>query len=115
MAGKHLLVAFSNPVPGKEEEYNAWYGGPHIAEVLKIPGFLAAQRFRLSEQQMEGTSCPWCYLVIYEIDAESPGAALRELERRIGTEAMVLSPALDPDLKAWTYSALEPRQLRVAP
>lgn len=32
--------------PAQEAAWNAWYSGPKLDELLAVPGFLAAQRFR---------------------------------------------------------------------
>ena len=32
--------------PAREAEWNAWYSGPKLSELLAVPGFRAAQRFR---------------------------------------------------------------------
>jgi hypothetical protein len=34
---------FSDPM--REAEWSAWYSGPKLAKVLKVPGFLCSQRF----------------------------------------------------------------------
>ena len=43
----HVMVVFTNPVTGKEDEYNRWYNEVHLGEVLRTPGMLAARRYRL--------------------------------------------------------------------
>jgi len=107
---RHVFISLMNAVEGKDAEYDAWYGEEHLPEVLKIPGFVAAQRFRLSTAQLAGMTPRWKYLVIYEIEGESPKQALAELGRRIGGGEMIVSPALAPDVAAWAYSPLELRR-----
>jgi hypothetical protein len=42
-------MVFSRPPSGvSDEEFIAWYDG-HLPEILRIPGFVAAQAFRLEE------------------------------------------------------------------
>lgn len=96
---KCVLVVFSNPVAGREGEYNDWYNKRHLADVLKVPGFVSAQRFALAG---DGAGAAWKYLAIYEFEADDPVAALGELTRRAGTPDMVLSEAMDLS----NYSAL---------
>ena len=39
------MVVQTGPVSAeREDEYNDWYSGTHIPEVLAIPGFVAARR-----------------------------------------------------------------------
>ncbi|NED90919.1 hypothetical protein G3I76_63920, partial [Streptomyces sp. SID11233] len=42
---KHVLLVFTDPQPGREEEFNAWYDEVHLPDVLGVPGYTAAQRF----------------------------------------------------------------------
>ncbi len=60
---KYTFVVLSNPTtPAQEAEYNEWYNKIHIADVLNVPGFVAAQRFKLAEAQFadgtHGSSLP---------------------------------------------------------
>ena len=77
--GKHILVVHTNAKAGEDEAFNDWYSNVHVQEVVQIPGFVSAQRFKLSDQQMGGES-EYKYLAIYEIEAESAGAALDALK-----------------------------------
>ena len=45
MSENGLFLVFTNPVKGKEREFNEWYDTVHVPEVLGIPGVLSAQRF----------------------------------------------------------------------
>ncbi len=44
--------------PSREAEWNAWYSGPKIDELLAVPGFLSAQRFRA----LDGERAPYLNL-----------------------------------------------------
>lgn len=77
--GKHILVVHTNAKEGQDEAFNEWYSNVHVQEVVQIPGFVSAQRFQLSDEQMGG-ECAYKYLAIYEIEAESAGAALDALK-----------------------------------
>ena len=83
--------ALSNPVPGREEEFNRWYGTEHLTHGVLTPGILAGQRFRRAEG-------PWPsgkhdYLTIWEMD--DPAFALAQLAQARGTKAMPISPSVD--------------------
>ena len=47
MADHHMLV-FTNPLPGREAEFNKWYDEVHLPEVLQVKGFVAARRYVVS-------------------------------------------------------------------
>ena len=67
---RYMLAAFSKPVEGREAEYNSWYNNVHMPEVLNVPGFSSAQRFKV-QIPMVG-EMPGRYLALYQMDADSP-------------------------------------------
>ena len=81
MSGKNetsYLLVFSNPLDGKEKEYNDWYTNIHIGEVVQVDGFVSAQRFKLSNAQLiEGQ--PYKYAAIYGIESGRETEALKNL------------------------------------
>src|SRR5215470_8187632 len=86
-----LQFALSNPVPGRDEEFNRWYDTHHLLHGVLTPGILAGQRFRRAPG-------PWPsgrhdYLTIWEMD--DPAFALEQLARVRGTDAMPISPSVD--------------------
>jgi hypothetical protein len=94
MASYRLLV-LSNPVAGQEEEYNHWYSQQHLGDVVRIPGFVGAQRFKLVEPVLMAENFPWRYVAIYEIETDNLAAALEELSTKTGTVAVPMSEAID--------------------
>ena len=42
MSTHHRLIVFTEPVIGREDEYNEWYDEVHLPEVLATDGFVAA-------------------------------------------------------------------------
>ena len=61
---KHLFVGFTNRVEGQDDAFNAWYSDVHLKDVLKVPGIVAAQRFKLSDVQRDAPPFPWRYLAL---------------------------------------------------
>jgi hypothetical protein len=92
---KHILLVLSNAVEGQDDAFNTWYTGTHLPDVLKVHGFSAAQRFRLSDTQMNDAAAPYKYLAIYEVDEENLPAVRDALGSAAGTDAMYIDPALD--------------------
>jgi hypothetical protein len=43
---KYLLVAMTNPLPGKEKEYNEWYDKVAIPTYKTLPGLIPLGRFK---------------------------------------------------------------------
>ncbi|MDB5971441.1 MAG: hypothetical protein JWQ90_3891 [Hydrocarboniphaga sp.] len=94
MASYRLLV-LSNPVEGRDAEYNEWYSRQHLQDVVRIPGFVGAQRFQLVEPVLMAENFPWRYVAIYEIETDDLAVALGELSARTGTTAVPMSEAID--------------------
>jgi hypothetical protein len=85
---KHKLLVMSNPVEGRDDDFNRWYDTVHLPDVFKVPGVTGAERFRLDGGQ-------WRYLAIYELDCEDPAAVAAELGARAGTPLMTMTDAFD--------------------
>ena len=99
---RQFYVVLTNATPGDDDRFNAWYSDVHLGDVLKVPGFVAAQRFRLIDHPAL-KPCPYRYLALYEIQGPAADESLAELTARAGTEQMVLSPTLDTSA---VYAAL---------
>ncbi len=105
---KHVLVVLSNACDGEDDAFNGWYDGTHLGDVLGLPGFEAAQRFKLSDGQMTRGDLPYGYLAIYEVDAEDTESAANIL--RAGSGSMEISPSLDRSRTvAWFYTPIRER------
>lgn len=92
---KYTFVVFTNPVAGKEDEFNAWYNNHHVPDVLNVPGFVSGQRFCLADTQFSREERPRKYLALYEIETNDIEGTLKELRKRGGTADIVPSDAID--------------------
>lgn len=105
---QHVLMVMSNPVEGREDEYNEWYDNVHLGEVLQVPGFVAARRYAAAGS-VRGES-PYRYLSIYEIEADDLEAATAALQA--GVRGMHMSDAIDTvDVAAWGFTAVGDRRV----
>src|SRR3954454_17671835 len=95
--------------PYSRRSHNDWYTNVHLGDVLKVPGIVAAQRFKLSDVQRGEPPFPWHYLALYEIDTNDLNHTLAVLKERSGTSAMVISDALAPERLAWFFQPITPR------
>ena len=86
-----LYLVKSNPVRGKEAEFNDWYTQVHMKEVLQVPGFRSAQRFELTPEQMIETQAHQ-YLALYEIDGEAVAETIAAIK---SAGWMQMSDAMD--------------------
>jgi hypothetical protein len=88
---RYAFVVLTNPAAQREAEFNEWYDQKHVPDVLRVPGMVAAQRFRVVADQ---SNLPQRYLAIYEMETDDPIKVLDELKARAGTDAMPLSSAM---------------------
>ncbi len=77
-----LVMVHSNPVEGREDEFNEWYEHVHLDEVLRSAGFRSAQRYQLAAQA--GFSSSHRYLAIYETEGESAQEVIDRLNASRG-------------------------------
>lgn len=107
---RHVLLVLSEPVAGREDEYNDWYDHVHLVEVLQVPGFVAAQRFSAGEPMPGREGPPRKYLSIYEIEADDVHTALGNLSKAVA--GMNMSTAINSaTVLAYPYSEHAPRMV----
>jgi hypothetical protein len=44
---RYVMLVLANPVPGLENQFNDWYNMTHLGDLLQLPGWVGAQRFRI--------------------------------------------------------------------
>ena len=95
----YLLLVYTRPVPGREDEYHAWYDGSHLAEVLTVPGFTVARRFAVepplafeASQSGDGGNR---YVAMFTVETDDIDATMTTFDDMRGHFAP--SPAIDLD------------------
>jgi len=106
MSDKTLYVVFGNPVtPEREAEFNEWYEGTHIPDVLKLPGVLSAQRYKVSPLDGAPGAPKFSYMTVYEIEGD-PNEVMASIGAGIGSGDVRMDGApLDPaniSMAFWT-------------
>jgi hypothetical protein len=106
---KAVLVVFTNVTsPEHDDAYNDWYDNTHLGDVVKVPGFLAATRYRLADTQAAGVEPRHRYLSIYEVESDDLRGTLDSL--RLAGREMVMSEHLDGGRStAYLYEEITPR------
>jgi hypothetical protein len=108
-----ILTVFTNVTsPEHDAAYNDWYDNVHLRDVFKVPGFVAATRYRLSAAQAKGVDATQQsqYLAIYEVDSDDLQGSLDTL-MKAGRD-MVFSEHLDrKNLSAFLYEEITPRRV----
>lgn len=88
-AKTYKMIVFTNPVEGRDEAYNDWYSTVHIQDVLRIPGVIAAQRFK-----RRAGADRWGYVALYDLETDDPEALIPEIKRRTGEGVFNMSDAI---------------------
>lgn len=89
---KALMLVWTSPVAGRDEEFRRWYDTVHIPDVrTAVPSVAAATRYRLARTG-EG---PPRYLTVYELEAADTGGITETLGAAFGDGRMELTPAMD--------------------
>jgi hypothetical protein len=107
-----ILTVLTNVTsPEHDAAYNDWYDNVHLCDVFKVPGFVAATRYRLSAAQAKGVDATEQaqYLAVYEVDSDDLQGALDTLMK--AGRGMVFSEHLDrKNLSAFLYEEITPRR-----
>lgn len=90
-----MIFVFSNAVAGREAECSEWYENVHLQEVAAVKGIRCAQRFTLSDTQINEEQT-YRYLAVYEVD-EKVGAVEAVKNMLADAENMNMSDSLDTD------------------
>ena len=93
-----LYLVFSNPIEGKDDEFNEWYDTVHLPEVLATPGIKTAQRFSLRETQITHHSPmpkpAHGYLIVYEMEGDVD-EVMGKIQAAAQSGEMLMNDALD--------------------
>lgn len=76
---QHLFLVYTNPMSDAQDaEFNDWYTNTHLGEIVAIPGFRSATRYKAAGTGAAGAKHR--YLAIYELeDGVTPDEAQANL------------------------------------
>ena len=101
MVQQELLLVFTNPAQGREDEFHQWYDETHIPDVLAVPGVESAQRYVISPvetEEIEGAPQPpppaHRFLVAYTL-SRNGNDVMQEFTSRITSGQLPLSDVMD--------------------
>ncbi|MGH1561575.1 hypothetical protein [Mumia sp. DW29H23] len=98
-----IMVVKTNPVDGREDEFNAWYSNEHVPEILAVPGFVGARRYVALEDPADAGDPGFRYVAIYEIEGSVPEALAA-----LGAAGIAPGPAMDERTSVAVYSSFPP-------
>lgn len=90
---KTYMLIHSNPIAGKEKEYNEWYDKVHLPEIAAVEGVKAYQRFSFKE--LNGEKPSHQYLIRLELDSADPMGTVARMYAAQSTFHM--EPVVDHD------------------
>jgi len=103
---RHILTVLSNATEGADTEFNDWYTNTHLGDVVKVRGFTAAQRYKLSNVQLGAGDLPYKYLAIYEVEIDDLAETSKALQDG-ASGTMYISPTLDRErTAAWFFTPI---------
>ena len=95
--GKAVLAVQAAAKEGRDAEFNDWYTNVHLREILAIPGFTEARRYRVSRTQLGEWELPRArYLTLYSIDSADIAPPIQAVSDALPT--MSLSDSVDASL-----------------
>lgn len=87
---KVLMLVWTSPVDGRDEEYLHWYDTTHIPDIrAAVAGVGDVTRY-----QTTGDG-PARYLTVYELTDAEPAAVLKAIGEAVSAGRMEISPAMD--------------------
>ncbi|PXW24482.1 UNVERIFIED_CONTAM: hypothetical protein DES50_12610 [Williamsia faeni] len=110
MCEKFIQIVYSNPLEGRDDEFNEWYDNVHIPELLAIPGMLSAQRYTLRDTEIyraPGGSVPdQRYAIIYEMEGEVE-VIMTKIREAVASGQIHMHESLD--MNSWKLAFWTPR------
>jgi hypothetical protein len=87
---RYKSIVLTNPKEGRDADFNKFYDEQHLGDVLSVPGFVSAERFKLAHGDGR-----WSYMTLYEIETDDVPAMMKETHRRIQSGEMPIGDASD--------------------
>jgi hypothetical protein len=91
---RYVLMEFENAVPGKDAEFEK-NAAQRIPTVLALPGWMAAQRFRMADTPGRPPSGKPKYLTVWETEGLSAQAVNETLQQALKSGAIKNNAAAD--------------------
>jgi hypothetical protein len=112
------MLVFTNPVEGREEEFNDWYDNVHIPDTLRTDGFVAVTRYELAGVQPAthrldaaerngGETVPsQRYLAVWELEGDLK-QVFANVGRELASGRLTMSNVVT-DIRACVFTAIRP-------
>lgn len=104
-----IFIALTNAAEGRDDDYNAWYSGPHFDDILAIDGVTAGQRFELADTP-HAVGAPYRYLAVFEIEAGKTEPTVAAFAEAGKGGQIPLSDCMSDDRKIWWFTPITERR-----
>jgi hypothetical protein len=108
---RYKYLVFTNARDARDDEFNQWYDGVHLAEVVAVPGFTGAERYAIRPQPGEPAPSHR-YLAVYDMETDDVSATLAELMRRGTSGGFQMTDALADGAVTRLYEVITPHRAR---
>ena len=85
-----VLLTMTNPLPGREQEFEDWYGSQHLTALVGVPAVKRGRLHTASEER----PYKWRQCAIYDLEGE-PVAAVSQIFEYGGAGKMAPAEAMD--------------------
>ena len=68
----YTTLHLHNVADSKGGDYAAWFDGPHRNALKHLRGFVAADRFEITQEQLGDAPQPWRFASVYDFDLPDP-------------------------------------------
>src|SRR5450432_857879 len=115
---RYVYLVMSDPLPGREWDFNDGYQNMHMGDLVQLPGWIGAQRFRLVPDVMpRHTQPPYRRgnLIIWDQEGDDLGKLQSESRAAIAGGKSRLIPGFDYSPEgpvSTTYRVIGPRNSR---
>ncbi len=105
----HLFLALTNPLPGREGDFNQWYDNHHLREVLRYGnGFTGGRRYKLHSPRIRSPADKWTYLALYALESDDLAYFHRHAWIENRPPLTPFTGLLADDHVAWVYTPAAP-------
>jgi len=105
-----IFIALTNSTEGRDEEYNEWYSGPHIEDILAIDGIASVQRYVIADTP-HAVGAPYRYLAVYEVEEGRTAEALAAFAQAGRDGKIPLSGSMADERSIWWFLPVDDKKL----
>lgn len=91
---RYDLFVFTNAKTGQDEEFNRWYDGTHLPELMSLDGISGGERYDVGPG-LDGQPPKFNYLAVYHLEGDDPSVATGQLLNAARTGKLTPSDAID--------------------